>query len=350
MGLGNLLDPDKMKRHLRKEKELNDTPYGLRVLTQGAADRKMPKKMLRMNKQKRSKRKINEIDAVANLDSFFTEVSGLQKKTYIEDKSLYIKNLSDNKITRAKITVHAHNLTRGNLGGGTAEMKTQVKSVDREIKVSFRNEGPQTANANISSDKSRRSSGINQFASVKQETLNHKNCSALEEESKFNSIWMGSDSDWTTLNIHLGMNPFESLKQAEKALDHYRTKLNDLWNIHGLTAGQGYGLDGQPWCTSHYSFHLVLWHIPLALSGQRYDAVRKQLTFEPKLSVPYALPFFTPIASGIVKARMFNRRVKYTVIVTSGRLDVKVLAVSKSLLPRGRTKLGQGGYVSWERQ
>lgn len=350
MGLGNLLDPDKMKRHLRKEKELNDTPYGLRVLTQGAADRKMPKKMLRMNKLKRSKRKINEIDAVANLDSFFTEVSGLQKKTYIEDKSLYIKNLSDNKITRAKITVHAHNLTRGNLGGGTAEMKTQVKSVDREIKVSFRNEGPQTANANISSDKSRRSSGINQFASVKQETLNHKNCSALEEESKFNSIWMGSDSDWTTLNIHLGMDPFESLEQAEKALDHYRTKLNDLWNIHGLTAGQGYGLDGQPWCTSHYSFHLVLWHIPLALSGQRYDAVRKQLTFEPKLSVPYALPFFTPIASGIVKARMFNRRVKYTVIVTSGRLDVKVLAVSKSLLPRGRTKLGQGGYVSWERQ
>ena len=47
---------------------------------------------------------------------------------------------------------------------------------------------------------------------------------------------------------------------------------------------------------------------------------------------------------------MFNRRVKYTLIVTSGRLDVKVLAVSKSLLPRGRTKLGQGGYVSWERQ
>ena len=37
------------------------------------------------------------------------------------------------------------------------------------------------------------------------------------------------------------------------------------------------------WCSSHYSFHLVLWHIPLSLLGQWYDAVQQKLTFEPKL-------------------------------------------------------------------
>ena len=101
------------------------------------------------------------------------------------------------------------------------------------------------------------------------------------------------------------------------------------------------------WGTSHYSFHLVLWHIPLALSGQRYDAVQQKLTFEPKLKVPYALPLFTPFASGIIKARQLNSgSVKYTVTVTSGKLIVNFLAVSRSTLPRNRVSLAGGEYIS----
>ena len=296
-----------MKKHLQKERELNDTPYGLRVLTQGTADLNLQKKAPKRYKPKRQKREEHDAEAVAHLDSFFSEVSGLQKKTQIEEKPVHVKNVAE--------------------------------------KMSRENETFENA-----FDKSSRSGKKNSMPPVTQETLNHKNCFALEEESKFNSIWMGSDADWTTLNIHLGMDPEDSLKQAEKALEHYRTKLNDFWNIHGLTAGQGYGVDGQPWCTSHYSFHLVLWHIPLALSGQRYDAVRKVLTLEPRLKVPYALPFFTPFASGTVKARKLDGRTKYIVIVTSGRLNVKLLAVSKSMLPKDHVDLRQGEYVSWERK
>ena len=342
MGLGNLLDPDKMKRHLQKERQLNDTPYGLRVLTQGIPANKLTKKANTTSKNKitRQKRKIPREEAVAHLDSFFSEVSGLQKKPHInkyEDfpKLAVKKNPKTNTETSNKVPrqVSSH--------------KNLVKKAEMKIKT---RKDKSTAKKENALGNSKQPSKITSMRPITQETLNHKNCFSLEEESKFNSIWMGSDADWTTMNIHLGMDPAKALKQAEKALEHYRTKLNDFWNIHGLTAGQGYGVDGQPWCTSHYSFHMVLWHIPLALSGQLYSAVEQKLTFEPKLKVPYALPFFTPFGSGTVQARNLNKRVKYMVTVTSGELKLKLLAVTKSMYPKRSINLRQGEYVTWEKK
>lgn len=92
-----------------------------------------------------------------------------------------------------------------------------------------------------------------------------------------------------------------ALNRAKKSLDHWRSTLNDQWNIHGLIASNGYGLDGLPWATSHYSFHLVLWHLPLALSGQLYNAGNASLTFWPKYQIPFNLPFFTPKAIGTIQ-------------------------------------------------
>ena len=92
-----------------------------------------------------------------------------------------------------------------------------------------------------------------------------------------------------------------ALNRAKRSLDHWRSTLNDQWNIHGLIASNGYGLDGLPWATSHYSFHLVLWHIPLALSGQKYFARNESLTFWPKFPIPFNLPFFTPKAVGTIE-------------------------------------------------
>ena len=92
-----------------------------------------------------------------------------------------------------------------------------------------------------------------------------------------------------------------ALNRAKRSLDHWRSTLNDQWNIHGLIASNGYGLDGLPWATSHYSFHLVLWHIPLALSGQMYFARNASLTFWPKFPIPFNLPFFTPKAIGTIE-------------------------------------------------
>lgn len=101
-------------------------------------------------------------------------------------------------------------------------------------------------------------------------------------------------------------DPIIALNRAKKSLDHWRSTLNDQWNVHGLISSTGYGLDGLPWATSHYSFHLVLWHIPLALSGQQYSAPNSSLTFWPKFPIPFNLPFFTPKASGTIEGAYVN--------------------------------------------
>ena len=121
----------------------------------------------------------------------------------------------------------------------------------------------------------------------------------------------------------LGVTPRIALHQAEKSLDHYRSTLKDQWNFHGLTSSEHYGVDGLPWATSHYTFHLVLWHIPLALSGQLYYAPTANLTFNPTFEAPYWLPFYTPQAFGNIETKLMGHGKKkenlYTVTVTSGK-------------------------------
>ena len=112
-------------------------------------------------------------------------------------------------------------------------------------------------------------------------------------------------SDIKTLLNSTDMPPRIALHQAQKSLDHYRSTLKDQWNFHGLTSSENYGLDGLPWATSHYSFQLMLWHLPLALSGQQYNAPNATLSFKPKFDVPYWLSFYTPVALGNIEAK-FN--------------------------------------------
>ena len=68
---------------------------------------------------------------------------------------------------------------------------------------------------------------------------------------------MGGAPDWAALTIALSGNKLgggveAALAMAGKELDHWRSTLRDGWNIHGITANDGYSVDGQPWCTAHY--------------------------------------------------------------------------------------------------
>ena len=116
--------------------------------------------------------------------------------------------------------------------------------------------------------------------------------------SQDNAIWMGGSQDWTTLGIRLGLPLNASFPQAAKGMDNWRLRLNDQWNVWGLAGGMGLGMDGLHWVTSHYGFHMVLWHTPLAVSGQRYFAPNRSLSFDPasSLQIPYALPILIPNA------------------------------------------------------
>lgn len=177
-------------------------------------------------------------------------------------------------------------------------------------------------------------------------------CKSLENITKTESIWMTSSSDWSTLQLHLGENPYSALQQAAKSLDNYRSTLRDQWNFHGLTSSEHYGLDGLPWATSHYTFHLVLWHLPLALSGQRYYAPNGSLTFVPKFETPYWLPFYTPFCMGNIEAKEVttetnSTEVLYALKVSSGTCNLKELSIAGSKYGKNQITIDQGEKVEW---
>lgn len=164
------------------------------------------------------------------------------------------------------------------------------------------------------------------------------------------SIWMGGNPDWATLQIHLGMDPQKALLQAGKAIEHVRSGLNDQWDFHGLYSGAGYGLDGLPWCTSHYTFHMVLWHIPFAVSGQYFSAPNATLIFDPKFRCPYKISFLTPFAIGTLKCVPIKRgglkTSKFEILSTSGDLHLQHLEVSGIPYPTEVT-LEKGKVITW---
>ena len=126
-------------------------------------------------------------------------------------------------------------------------------------------------------------------------------CAPLVNALKYDSVWMGGAPDWAALQVALGSDGAGmdvAMEMAQRELDHYRTGLRDQWNVHGLYANDGYGLDGQPWCTAHYGFHMPLWFIPYAMTGQLYSAVDQSLSFAPKVPCSYRLPLLSTGAVG----------------------------------------------------
>ena len=127
----------------------------------------------------------------------------------------------------------------------------------------------------------------------------------------------------------------KSLGEAEKIYAKWRSMLKDQWDIRDLTTGW----DGYPWCNSHYARQLILWTIPLALSGQRYSAPGRALSFEPRVAEPAALPFFTPTAHGIlelVEGRSPRLRilagtleVEAPVVVRSTGVEIEIIATDQ---------------------
>jgi non-lysosomal glucosylceramidase len=162
-----------------------------------------------------------------------------------------------------------------------------------------------------------------------------------------NAIWMGASQDWSALNLWLNVDPDSALTQSEKGLNHVRQTLNDQWNTHGLYAGDGYGVGGKPWITAHYGFHMVLWHLPFAISGQYTDLSKGVLLFSPKLRAPYTLPVLIPNTFGSISATpLSDDQSSYTLTLTVGSLSLTQLAIDNVKYP-GSVNLVAGQSVQW---
>ena len=136
-------------------------------------------------------------------------------------------------------------------------------------------------------------------------------------------VWEAGTLDWATLNIYLGGKVDASLSAAGNMVNVWREHLRDEWDWRDLTRSE----DGQPWCNSHYARQLLLWALPLALSGQQYSAAEQTLSFEPKVGAPAKLPWFIPQANGVLESLGHG---KHRLTVLSGKLELKELRVAGS--------------------
>ncbi len=136
-------------------------------------------------------------------------------------------------------------------------------------------------------------------------------------------IWPAGTLDWGSLNIYLGGNVNESMAEVNKAISNQRINLKDQWNYTDIN---NYW-NGGSWGNSHYTRQLILWALPLALSGQQWDAVSERLTFNPAEPVPQRLPFFVPQATGVVELIAPG---KWRIKVTSGRLAVHEVQIANA--------------------
>ncbi|MGY5352642.1 GH116 family glycosyl-hydrolase [Wenyingzhuangia sp. IMCC45533] len=143
-----------------------------------------------------------------------------------------------------------------------------------------------------------------------------------------NTVWQAGSIHWSILNLYLEMNPNESLEQAKKVITHWSSNINDQWDYADLTTTS----DGYPHTNSHYGRQLMLWGLPLALSGQQYDANEGVLSFLPKMKPPYRLPFFTPHASGVLDAVEGE---PLLLKLTSGELKLERIMVNGQILTEG---------------
>ncbi len=138
-------------------------------------------------------------------------------------------------------------------------------------------------------------------------------------------IWEAGSLDWCALNIFLNGEAKTSLAEAGKIYRKWRDQLQDQWDIRDLSTAW----NGEPYCNSHYALQLILWAIPLALSGQQYSAIEGKLSFAPRVKGVFKMPFVTPQACGTLEVTAQN---DYILRVISGRLEVKWLYIDAVLV------------------
>jgi hypothetical protein len=103
------------------------------------------------------------------------------------------------------------------------------------------------------------------------------------------TIWSAHSVGEGALALFLGKVPTgEALAMARKSFELYSTALADAYDFRDVSAIRDDGPRGtagvRPYCNnSHYTRHLLGLHaIPLALSGQRYDATAQSMSFRPR--------------------------------------------------------------------
>lgn len=112
-------------------------------------------------------------------------------------------------------------------------------------------------------------------------------------------IWEMASYNQATLQLYLGGTVADSLSTYKASATSWSRRINDQWATAGLKDTAGY-----PTCTTHYGYHMISWHTPLALSGQQANMAEgnSSLFFTPRVPRPFVLPVLLPGVIGLLEA------------------------------------------------
>ena len=177
--------------------------------------------------------------------------------------------------------------------------------------------------------------------------------------------WMNGVATWSFLSLTLLAEDMAAsaarapppaaaiaaaLDPTMRVAENYRSRLNDLWDLHGLTTGENAGdtenVAGQPFITSHYGFFLTSYFLLSALSGQQTDLGSGRLSFDPLYACPFEEPLLLAGRTGTVSCDEAGGR--FTVALAFGELELPAggLSVNGRAFP-GAVSLAAGESVRW---
>jgi non-lysosomal glucosylceramidase len=188
---------------------------------------------------------------------------------------------------------------------------------------------------------------------------------ALGVDTTDDTNWQGAGPDWSYVAIqlaraagpaHAPIDPTvlaSALEPARRSLENWRSRLNDMWNVCGLTSTDDWNpaddnANGAPYITSHYGFLLVDYYLLTALSGQETNIPAGTLSFEPAYPCPYTLPLLLQGTEGLVSCSGTPASPAYTVTILFGALSLPTggLSIAGSTYP-APVNMAAGDAVTW---
>ena len=165
-------------------------------------------------------------------------------------------------------------------------------------------------------------------------------------------VWLGGGPTWSYMALAAGLPVDEALRPTMLSVQNFRSRLNDWWNLVGITTSGDWGSNntqnGMPYVTSHYGFLLPNYHLFYALTGQMTNIPGGSLTFAPKYACPYTLPLLLAATTGTFSCAGTDAAPSYTVTLMFGSLTLPAngLVISGSAYPHA-VSLSAGQSVSW---
>ena len=143
------------------------------------------------------------------------------------------------------------------------------------------------------------------------------------ETSHKNTNFPAHIMQWAALQILTNEDTKPGLNKIAEHLTYQRDTIKDAWGYYEQLTD-----NGLPWANPNHTSHLSIWFIPIAMSGQQFEAPKGLLRFNPHAPENSILPFFTPYAHGLLTIHKGER---YTLEIISGKLILEELQIGTSI-------------------